>query len=170
MTKKTRKKSTKKRSYNRKHERAYRIRLHKVKQVKIYANKCTMSIGCNEPPIGITNKCLKHWSMAYAGTAKRCGYSRSEFSKVVLALWHEQKGKCAISGLDLVPGLNIEIDHIMPLSRGGSSKKENLRLIHKFINKLKDSFTDDEMVQNIKIYCPLLMEWAAQKEITNNGL
>lgn len=108
--------------------------------------------------------------MSYSGTSKRCGYSKSEFSKVILNLWEEQGGKCAISGLDLVPGLNIEIDHILPLSRGGSSNPVNLRLLHKFINKLKDNFTDEELVEHIKVYCPLLINWAEQKEIENNGL
>lgn len=150
-------------------QRRYLAKVKKFHELQENTDRCTVTLNCNEKVVGLTNKCLKHWSMNYAATARRCGYTRGEFSKIILAIWHKQKGKCAITNLELVPGLNVEVDHIIPRSRGGDNTPGNLRLVHRFVNQIKSNLTDLELKNNINIYCPLLIKWA-QKEIDNNGI
>lgn len=51
---------------------------------------------------------------------------------------------CAICGKPL-SRFSYSIDHIIPLSRGGTNNIDNLRAVHPTCNKLKGNFTDTEM-------------------------
>lgn len=62
------------------------------------------------------------------------------------SLWDEQQGKCAVTGEKLVPGVNASLDHIVPVSRGGTSEKGNLRWVTSTINHMKWDLTDDEFM------------------------
>lgn len=74
--------------------------------------------------------------------------------------FYQQDGKCALCGVDLTPEMheyeewiaahlnrispqkrrgkiNMNIDHIVPLSKGGKDKKSNKQLVHAHCNSLK---------------------------------
>lgn len=55
-----------------------------------------------------------------------------------------QRCRCAISGRKLTCE-NISIDHIIPVSKGGSNNKENLQLAVKEANTAKNSLTLEEL-------------------------
>ena len=40
-----------------------------------------------------------------------------------------QNKKCALTGVDLVPGVKVQYDHIIPLWLGGSNRETNLQAI-----------------------------------------
>lgn len=50
---------------------------------------------------------------------------------------------CPICGMKMSK-YNYTIDHIVPLSRGGTNEVDNLRAVHKECNRLKGNFTDNE--------------------------
>lgn len=45
-------------------------------------------------------------------------------------LLKKQKGRCNICNLQFFPTDIIERDHIVPLSKGGSHKLDNIQLLH----------------------------------------
>jgi len=49
----------------------------------------------------------------------------------------KQGGKCTYCGLFFRPDDNIEKDHIIPISKGGNSKYDNLQLLHKHCHDIK---------------------------------
>lgn len=60
----------------------------------------------------------------------------------------KSNGICAICGKPIYQE-DLTIDHINPLSRGGTNDIDNLRATHKFCNQLKDNLTDDEMYKTV---------------------
>jgi 5-methylcytosine-specific restriction endonuclease McrA len=66
------------------------------------------------------------------------------------SLWEEQQGKCAVTGEKLVPGVNASLDHIQPLSRGGTSERSNLRWVTSTVNHMKWNLTDTEFVDKCR--------------------
>ena len=63
----------------------------------------------------------------------------------------EQQGnRCALSG-EPIDDKNSEIDHIIPVSRGGSSEIENLQWVTRKINRMKQTMTNEEFVEACKL-------------------
>jgi 5-methylcytosine-specific restriction endonuclease McrA len=58
---------------------------------------------------------------------------------------------CAICGLQLAGP--IEIDHKVPLSRGGEHVEENMRRLHEHCNRAKSHRLDDELTHKIVARC-----------------
>ena len=59
----------------------------------------------------------------------------------------EQQGnRSALSG-EPIDDKNSEIDHIIPVSRGGSSEIENLQWVTRKINRMKHTMTNEEFVE-----------------------
>ncbi len=85
--------------------------------------------------------------------------------KDLVDLWLSQCGLCAISKVALIAGKTAELDHIIPVTKGGDSTIKNLRFIHISLNRMKQNMLDDEF-QNILIaLCPAAIEWA-KKHLT----
>lgn len=59
-------------------------------------------------------------------------------------VYRRSNNTCAICGKPL-SRFSYSIDHIIPLSRGGTNNIDNLRAVHQTCNKLKGNFTDVEM-------------------------
>lgn len=63
----------------------------------------------------------------------------------------KQKLRCPITGIKLTSS-NVSIDHIIPVSKGGSNLPENIRVVHKDINRMKLNYDDKfflEMCQRV---------------------
>jgi 5-methylcytosine-specific restriction endonuclease McrA len=54
-----------------------------------------------------------------------------------IALNKKQNNKCALCGKPM--GEDMTVDHMIPVSKGGSNKRENLQLVHEMCNKEKGS-------------------------------
>ncbi len=61
----------------------------------------------------------------------------------------EKHDSCNLCG-ELFEGLDFEIDHSVPKSRGGSNHPENLQLLCHKCNKGKDALTTEEYVAHCK--------------------
>jgi 5-methylcytosine-specific restriction endonuclease McrA len=59
---------------------------------------------------------------------------------------------------------NISVDHIIPKSKGGSNKKENIRLVHKDANLAKRALSDAEFLG----LCRQVIAWS-KKPATLSG-
>lgn len=57
-------------------------------------------------------------------------------------LWQEQNGKCVLIGISL--NNCAELDHILPIARGGDNSKKNSRWLCREVNQAKHSLTDEE--------------------------
>ena len=63
----------------------------------------------------------------------------------LMAKWKSQRGLCALSGRKL--DRSAHVDHILPVSRGGTNEPSNLQWLDPMINQAKSSMTDSEFVQ-----------------------
>jgi 5-methylcytosine-specific restriction endonuclease McrA len=75
----------------------------------------------------------------------------------LMCLWKKQRGLCALSGRKL--GRDAHLDHIVPLSRGGSSGIENLRWLDPIINQARQNMTDEQFLA----MCNQVAEWIGRR-------
>ena len=66
-------------------------------------------------------------------------------AKMIFGLLEKQQDRCALTGCELTPE-TASLDHIRPLSRGGSHELNNLWVIGHHVNSAKGSLTVDEFV------------------------
>ena len=97
--------------------------------------------------------CLQEVSLPHHRFCEKC-YCRdvswhrlgtSKRASEILRLFNSQEGKCAISGVTMTLGMDCELDHIIPKSRGGSDDTENLQWVLMVCNRMKDNLTEDEL-------------------------
>jgi 5-methylcytosine-specific restriction endonuclease McrA len=77
--------------------------------------------------------------------AKENGAQGKFNRRTIENLYVKQEGKCACCGVVLY-GV-FEVDHIIPLSRGGSNCPSNLQLLTPFCNQSKGSKTMEEYLK-----------------------
>lgn len=66
----------------------------------------------------------------------------------------DQEFRCALSGLPLDPS-DAALDHIVPVSKGGTDDIGNLQWVHFVINKMKGSLDNEEFVA----MCRKVSQW-----------
>ena len=72
---------------------------------------------------------------------------RKQFSAAVRGrIYSKYNGICQICGKP-VNRAEMSVDHIIPLSKGGTNLEDNLQLSHDFCNKMKGSYDENECVQ-----------------------
>ena len=96
---------------------------------------------CKLPRV-MGNRCLRHWFYRMAAS---CGSARR--GPLFQEMFERQGGRCAFTGVVLVPGENASLDHIIPLSRGGDDSIENLHWVTKEVNRVKADLTAAEFVE-----------------------
>lgn len=67
----------------------------------------------------------------------------------LLELFNKQNGKCVYTGRQLYFQENCELDHIIPVSKNGQNKIENLQWLHRDINKMKHSLNQGDFLTTI---------------------
>lgn len=73
----------------------------------------------------------------------------SATAKDLARMWHKQRGACPLTGRKLTRE-TAHLDHVKPLSKGGSKHLSNLRWLHADVNKAKAALTDKEFIQLCK--------------------
>ena len=63
-------------------------------------------------------------------------------------VYAKNNGKCAICGAP-VKFIKMTVDHIKPLSQGGTNEFSNLQLACNSCNRLKNNFMEDEFYSKI---------------------
>lgn len=59
----------------------------------------------------------------------------------------ERQGyRCALTGIELTPE-TANVDHIVPLSRGGPHAPSNAQVILDYVNKAKGTMTNEEFIE-----------------------
>lgn len=76
-------------------------------------------------------------NMAIRRASERGVYDATD----IAAMYDTQNGKCAVSWCRTGLSERFEIDHILALSRGGSSKLENLQLLCRTCNRSKKNMS-----------------------------
>ena len=155
MIKRPRKKRVIKRyRKNRKsHDKKYQLKL----EARSEKGKCRRSATCKSPLAGETKYCLKHWLALLKNNNH--GNLKENKELDLLDLWNEQQGRCKILGVKLIPGKTASLDHILPISKGGTNKKENLQFIHIALNCMKQDQTPNEFNLLLKQIVPILTEY-----------
>lgn len=64
--------------------------------------------------------------------------------KNLLEIFEKQNGKCAYTGTSLIIGANADIDHIVPISRGGKKVIDNVHWIDTRINQMKSNLLEKD--------------------------
>jgi hypothetical protein len=115
-----------------------RARKAQRNQENIARGRCTE---CIEAALNGHHLCLRCYtksvSSRHLGTKKRW--------QEILDLFNKQNGKCALSGLPLILGVNADLDHIVPQSRGGSNDLSNLQWVLESVNKFKNHSLESEL-------------------------
>ena len=151
-TKRAKKHPIKKRDRSKEYKKYYAKLARRVSQ-----GKCRRSKLCNNPLAGTTPYCLQHWCDLIKNNNH--GKSHSPFEFNLKELWEEQKGKCGILGIPLIPGRTASLDHIVPLSRGGTNTRDNLQFIHIALNCMKQDHTPEEFNTLLKQIVPILSDY-----------
>ncbi len=69
-----------------------------------------------------------------------------------------QNFRCALTGKPLTPE-TAEVDHILPVSRGGTHTIDNLQILHKSINRSKSTLDNEEFIS----MCREALAWREKK-------
>jgi 5-methylcytosine-specific restriction endonuclease McrA len=67
-----------------------------------------------------------------------------EIRNAIFWLWHKQRGRCAMTGRRL--DRSAELDHIIPVSKGGHNHPDNLQWLAPEVNQCKNDMTVDEFM------------------------
>lgn len=101
---------------------------------------------CGKETIKGRNYCEKHYLMKISHT--RLG--TQSYWKELKLLIEKQGYKCALTGDVISFESGIELDHILPVTRGGSNDLSNVRWVTKEANRLKQNLTDIELKELCK--------------------
>jgi 5-methylcytosine-specific restriction endonuclease McrA len=71
--------------------------------------------------------------------------NRAITSKDLEGLLIEQNYRCALSGVMLTPK-NTSCDHVVALEKGGEHRIENLQLVDKTVNRMKNTMSQEDFV------------------------
>lgn len=69
--------------------------------------------------------------------------------------------ECYLSGekINLMKDKNYQFDHIIPLTRGGDCNIDNLGILHKTVNQMKNNLLNEEFIQ----WCKKILEHKGYK-------
>ena len=96
---------------------------------------------CGKETINGKNQCEKHYLMQVS--TDRLGTSK--YWKDLKMLIEKQYYKCSLTGDDISFEADIDLDHIIPITRNGKNELSNVRWVTRQANRLKNNLTDGEL-------------------------
>lgn len=107
--------------------------------------KCGSCGGVNDTEFALCSKCT------FKGIARRSLKDVNRWQEIKTLL-EDQNYICAVTKLPIKLGEGTaSLDHIVPKSGEGTHNIDNLRWVHTKFNKLKQSMTDNELLDMIKL-------------------
>lgn len=120
------------------------LKIYKKTSREYYKNfkENKQCVQCGLPSLNNNVYCETCWfkSIAYINTGLR---SNGSIIKQMLIL---QDYKCFYTGVQLKIGVNISLDHIIPISCGGEKNILNVRWVDLTVNMVKRNLTHEEFV------------------------
>ena len=98
---------------------------------------------CGKETLNNKNYCEKHYLQKISNT--RLGTSK--FWQALKLLIEKQNYKCALTGDDISFEDDIELDHILPIYRGGTNELSNIQWVTRQANWFKRALTEDELIE-----------------------
>lgn len=74
--------------------------------------------------------------------------------------------KCALTGLPITPE-TAEVDHIIPVQKGGKHVLENLQVVHKTLNRMKSNLTQQEFDNICVLRVAMIADKAGNKPLAS---
>lgn len=75
-------------------------------------------------------------------------------AKQLMAVLENQEFRCALTGVPLTPR-TCEIDHKVPIARGGTNDIDNVWFIDRTVNRAKHTMT----IEEFRAMCQRVIEW-----------
>lgn len=132
-------------------------RYHQKLLARVEKGKCRRSANCNDPLIGKTQYCLSHWLALLKNNNH--GNLKTNKELDLVKIWKQQEGKCWYTGIPLIPGETSSIEHLIPISRGGTNDENNIKFVHLTINCMKRDMTEEEFKNHLKELLPPLRDY-----------
>jgi ribosomal protein L37E len=107
---------------------------------------------------GICVYCGKSQSLQEVNSCEDCFFknlsanhfgSRKRYQELI-DLFYSQQSLCAVTKMALILGNTASLDHIIPLSKGGTHDIDNLRFVHVWINVMKMNDLDEVFIPKLK--------------------
>ena len=98
---------------------------------------------CSKPAIKGRTYC-EHHLLRYISVS---ALGSPDFIDELRQLLTKQNFKCGLTGKPITFESDIELDHIIPVSRGGAKDLANVRWVLKIMNRLKGNLLDSEFVE-----------------------
>lgn len=94
-------------------------------------------------------------AVAIAANGKKGVHEKPPTAKGQRAKLEANGYRCALSGVTLTPEI-LSIEHLQPLTRGGSHTEDNVAIVHKIVNRMKGELTQSEFID----WCCLVADYA----------
>lgn len=106
---------------------------------------CTECRGRIPAPATHGTMCEPCWFDSIAKSALRftSPIKAREWGPRIRLIFYNQNGKCAYTGLDLIPGINASLDHKIPKALGGSDDLGNLQWVTIQVNLAKHAMSEE---------------------------
>lgn len=127
---------------------------------RAYLKGAGLCTNCGSRDAAAGRLCIRCWFRAVASS--RCG--SADHAPVLQRLWVSQGGRCALTGLAMVPGDGASVDHKHPVSKGGAvDDPNNLRWVLTAANSAKGNLSDHELLT----LCRLILDGPAARSMND---
>lgn len=113
----------------------------RIRQERIDAGMCVYCGGhqCTNSTRYCYDCLFKQTSMSTFGTTAE--------AENLKKLYETSERKCAYTGFSIEIGVNANVDHIIPLSKGGANDMSNIQWVHEVANQMKWSYSEDQFLE-----------------------
>ena len=89
---------------------------------------------------------INRFKMATKGKVMGIGEPTKKATRTeLLGLIKRQDYRCALTGLEITPEA-AELDHMLPVTAGGTHSIDNLQVLHKTVNRMKAAMENGEFI------------------------
>lgn len=85
---------------------------------------------------------------------------RRKIATAIYVKLEQSQFRCALTGWKITPN-SFEIDHIIPVADGGTSKPDNLQCVHQLVNRAKGTMSNAQFIE----MCKAVAEQAKRREL-----